>query len=401
VQTLLKALLLLFIATPLSANNLLDGKYSFIATIQEAHSHDTYKLKMHLSSLNNKITGDVDYYLDGCSGNITGKVLSNSKIELEEDIKKGSDICANGTYTFNLKYQLISKAKSYLLENKKHSVIINKYSFIPQINVWDYPTLHNEINVTKSELDDLEYQTYKPELLIEKSKKKQKLSKYFLENNTSVFIDGQCTEPLLAPTPKPFFDTQDKAKKYALAYCSVSFGCRVGVELARNKLDTAAKRFLASQSCTMLVRTYQQENTLLDETMFNLLDAVSYQGCGDSGDGFLGGVIQGGSCIMSTATRLARVGQYIECIDSKTEEFHNTYLDWKNEPSKRKNECDTHLKIVSDTPKLVEKYNQKLEIVQSKMNKKNLELQKLEQELQSKELFRQKQEELIKLLNTR
>ncbi len=399
-QTLFKVLLLLLIANNLSANNMLDGKYSFTATIQESNNN-TYKLKMSLTALNNQITGDVDYYQDGCSGTITGKILSDSKMELSENITKGSDICNNGTYIFDLKYQIISKAQSYLLENKKNSVTINKYKFTPKANVWDYVTLHNEINNTKSELEDLEYLTYRPELSIEKAQKNKKLSQYFLEHNTSVFKNGECTKPPLAPKPKPFFDTKEKSKKYALAYCSVSFGCRVGVELARDKLDTAAKRFLASQSCTLMVRTYQKENTLLDETMFNLLDAVSYEGCEDDGDGFLGGIMQGGSCFFSTATRLARVGQYIGCIDSKTEEFHNTYLDWKNEPSKKKNECETHLNIVTNTPKLVKKYNQKLEIVQSKTDKEKLALQKLEQKLQAQELLRQKQQEFIKLLEKR
>jgi hypothetical protein len=104
---------------------------------------------------------------------------------------------------------------------------------------------------------------------------------------------------------------------------------------------------------------------------------------------------------MSTATRLARVGQYIGCIESKTQEFHNSYLDWKDKPSKKQKECMAHLKNVTDTPKLVEKYNKQLEIIQAKMDKKSLELQNLEQELKAKELFRQKQEEFIKLLNTR
>ena len=131
-KTLLKALLLLLLVDNLSANNLLDGKYSFTATIQEANSNDTYKVKMHLSSLNNQITGDVDYYLDGCVGTLTGEVTSNNLLKISETISKGSDICENGTYTFELEYQIIFKAKSYLLENKENSVTINKYSFTPK-----------------------------------------------------------------------------------------------------------------------------------------------------------------------------------------------------------------------------------------------------------------------------
>ena len=398
-QTLLKALLLLLLVSNLSAHTLLDGKYNFTATIKEPSSNDSYKLNMHLTTLSNHITGEVDYPLDGCSGIITGKILTDSKIKLSEKITTGSDICDNGTYIFNLKYQLISNSKSYILEDKKNEVIINEYSFIPRDNVWSHSTLYDEINKTKAIIEDLEYQTYRPELSIEKAKKNKKISQYFLEHNTSVFKNGECTKPPLAPKPKPFFDTKEKSKKYALAYCSISFGCRVGVELARDKLDTAAKRFLASQSCTLMVRTYQKENTLLDETMFNLLDAVSYEGCEDDGDGFLGGIIQGGSCIMSGATRLARVGQYIGCINTKTEEFHHTYLDWKTKPTKKKNECETHLKIIGDTPKIIEKYTKKIETIQVKIDKEKLALQKLKQELQSRELLRQKQQEFIKSLS--
>jgi len=395
---LLKTFLLLLLASNLYASTLLDGSYNLEATVSESQSNESYKFKMHLDVLDYQITGTVDYYQDGCSGVVTGEVLSNNILKLSETITKGANICDNGSYTLALKYGLISKAKHYLLEDKQHSVTLNDYHFTPNKNVWDDSALLQKIHHTKIAIEELEYTLYRPQRLIEKALEKKALSQYFLDHNTTLFHNNQCTKPPLAPKPKPLFDTKEKAKKYALAYCSVSFGCRVGVELARHKLDTASKRFLASQSCSLMVMTYQKENTLLDETAFNLLDAVSYAGCQDSEDGFLSGVVQGGSCVMSAVTRLARVTQYVNCIDSKTASFHNSYLDWKNEPSKKQKECMVHLDIVNNTAKVIETYTDKISSIQHKISTKKRELAELENAVQNGLKLKKKQQDLLDTL---
>ena len=346
------------------------------------------------------ISGDIDYFNDNCSGTLSGKLLSDTKLELSETITKGSDICANGKHLFTLKNNIIYKANYYYLEGSKNTVIINKYSFTPKPNIWENIALKLKIERKNNDIKLLEDSLSEPKRLLEEAQEDKRQAQYLLDNNhTEVYKGGQCIElPLAEPKPEPFFDTQEKARNYALAYCSVSFGCRIGIELARDKLDTAAKRFLASQSCSLMVKNYIREGTLLDETMFNLLDAVSYEGCEEEGDGIFSGLIQGGSCIMSGATRLARVGQYINCIDYKTKEFHNTYLDWKNEPIKKKTACEKDLKVVKETPKIVAKYNDELHKIRDKITVKNKELEQLKRELKKVLLLRKKQSELIKEL---
>ncbi len=383
----------------LSANDMLDGDYKFRSTVKEANSNGQYSFRMNLNIKNNRITGNINYFNDNCSGTVSGKILSKTQLRLSETITKGADICDNGTYLYDLQYQIISKASHYILEDDKHSVIINQYTFTPEPKIWNNVILKDKISQIETDIGNLENQMIKPKELIKEAKKKKQQSQYYLDNNHSIYTDGQCIEPALeTPPPDPLFDTREKAKKYALAYCSVSFGCRVGVELARDKLDTAAKRFLASQSCTLMVRTYQKQNTLLDETMFNLLDAVSYAGCSNDSDDIFSALVQGGSCIMSGATRLARVGQYMNCIDYKTKEFHNTYLDWKNAPKKKKTACDEDLKIVNETPKIIAKYNEEINTIQDKISTKHKQLQQLKNKLDKISSFRKKQSALIKQL---
>ena len=394
----MKAWLLFTIGLNAYATDMLDGNYTFRATVQEANSGDKYPFKMNMRINNNHITGEVDYFNDGCLGALKGKILSDNSLRVDETITQGKDICANGSHIYNLKHQIISKATHYMLEESKNAVTINKYSFIAKQKSWDNIILKESIVQLKKSIESLRDDINTTKQLIAKSKQNLKKSKAYLENN-STLIDGECTKPLLAKKPEPFFDTEEKANKYALAYCSISFGCRVGVELARDKLDTAAKRFLASQSCTLLVRTYQEQNTLLDETMFNLLDAVSYAGCESESDGIFSALVQGGSCVMSTATRLARVGQYMNCIDYKTKEFHDTYLDWKYEPKRQKILCDTHLKVVNDTPNIVAKYHLEIKTIEDEIMLSNREIKQLKDQLKDVLLLRQKQTDLLNSLN--
>lgn len=379
---------------------MLDGNYSFRATVEEVNSDEKYPFTMNLSIENNIITGDVNYFNDGCLGNITGQILSSTQLKLFETITQGKSICDNGIYLYDLKYQIIFKANSYTLEKYTHHVTINSYTFIPKEKTWNNILLKEDINRTKANIETLENNITQIRTLIEETYKQESQSKRFLEHNSSAFIDGQCIEPPLAtPKPKPFFETKEKAKHYALAYCSVSFGCRVGVELARDKLDTGAKRFLASQGCSLLVRTYQEDNTLLDETMFNLLDAVSYAGCEDEADGIFSAILKGGSCVMSTATRLTRVGQYMHCIDYKTEEFHNSYLDWKDEPTKKKMQCDRHVKVVSETPKIIAKYHEEISMKKNKIDLMTNQLTKLNNDLKEVTALRVIQNKLMEKLH--
>ncbi len=377
---------------------MLDGKYEFRSTVKEANTNEKYPFRMNLNIENNHITGDIDYFNDNCSGTISGKALSETKLKLFEKIKEGSDICSNGVYLYDLKYQIISKANSYTLENIKHSVTINSYKFTPKPHTWDNIALKKYITHTKIDIEQLDNQIIKYREQIVKVDDNKSKSQLYLDNNTTFSIDGQCTKPPLAPKPTPLFDTQEKANNYALAYCSISFGCRVGVELAGDRLDTTTKRFLASQSCTLLVRDYVNRNTLVNETMFNLLDSVSYDTCNDETDDIFSAILKGGSCIMSGAVKLERINQYINCIEYKTEEFHNTYLDWKNEPEKKKMECDNNLKIVNETPKLIKREEEKIQKIQYEITIENIQLRQLKNVLTKVLLLRKKQSELIKQL---
>ncbi len=382
----------------LYAGDMLDGDYKFRSTVKESTTNEKYPFKMKLNIENDHITGDIDYYLDNCSGIIRGQILSAKELKLSETITKGKNICDNGTYLYSLKHQIISKSDSYTLENDRHRVIINQYSFSPEPYIWNNTALKNDISQIELDIEALENKISEIKDLIEKTENKKSQSQQYLDQNHTAFIDGQCVKLPLEPEPDPLFDTEEKANYYALAYCSVSFGCRVGVELAGDKLDTAAKRFLASQSCTLMVKSYQKQDSMLAETMFNLLDAASYAGCDEESDDIFSAVLQGGSCVMSAATRLARVGQYIGCIDYKTKEFYDSYLNWKNAPEKKKMDCDKDLKIVNETPKIVAKYNEEILIVKKQTDLKISQLQQVENELAEVVSLRKKQSQLMEQL---
>lgn len=350
------------------------------------------------------ISGEIDYFNDNCSGTLEGKIISNNELILYENITTGKDICANGKHFYSFKLHIINEANYYDLEDTKNQVVINSYKFTPKPNIWENISLKLVIEKKEKEIEVLKEKLEKPRLAIEQAKKEQSKAQYHLDHNhTGGYINAECIAPELAtPKPDPFYDTKEKAKHHALAYCSVSFGCRVGVELARNSLDTGSKRFLASQSCTLMVRNYQEEGTLLDETMFNLLDAVTYAGCNDdSSDGIFSGLVQGGSCIMSAATRLARVGQYMGCIDYKTQAFHNTYLDWKNEPQKKKTACEKDLKVMDETPKIILEQERKIKNIKNEIDIEKQKLKELKNELEKVLLLREKQSELIRQLQSK
>jgi uncharacterized protein YlxW (UPF0749 family) len=129
--------------------------------------------------------------------------------------------------------------------------------------------------------------------------------------------------------------------------------------------------------------------------MFNLLDAVSYEGCGSESEGILSAVFKGGSCLMSTATRLTRASQYINCISYKTKKFHNTYLDWKNEPQKKKDDCETSLKLVNDSPQIITEYKKEISKLSQKKKKYTEQLKTYKDELTKTNLLRKKQLKLI------
>ena len=391
--------LLFFMAYNLYAGDMIDGSYKFRSTVKESTSNETYSFKMNLYIDNNNITGDIDYPQYNCSGTISGQMLSNTKLKLSDNISEGKDICNNGTYLYHLEHQIISKASSYTLDGEKHNVIINKYDFTPNTEIWNNVILKKDINQTKIDIEELKNQMIEPRKLIEEAERKKDQAQYHLDNNHTNFIDGQCTIPPLAePKPDPFFDTEEKANHYALAYCSVPFSCKLGVELAKNNLKTKAKIFLASQSCTLLVKDFIRKGTLLDETMVNLLDSVSYEGCNDESNDIFSTILQGGSCVMSGAVKIVRIEKYLHCIRSKTKKFHNTYLDWKNKPTKEKVACEKDLKIVNETPKIVEKYNEEIINIKDKIVVKNKQLQQFKNGLTEVLLIRKKQSELIKQL---
>jgi hypothetical protein len=377
---------------------MLDGNYSFRSTVAESSSNQKYPFTLKLQIQDNLIKGNIDYFNDNCSGTVKGKILSNTQLQLSEIIIKGAELCDNGVHLFELKHNIISKAINYNLSSEKNNVVINKYDFTANKETWDNVLLKKKITDQETKIRKIQNKIDDKKELISKAKKKKQKAKNYLENNLSNYTNNICLRPPLAKKPKPFFDTEEKAQKHALAYCSVSFGCRVGIELAKNKLNTASKRFLASQGCTLLLKDYMGNNTLSEETMFNLLDAVSYEGCGSESEGILSAVFKGGSCLMSTATRLTRASQYVNCISYKTGKFHTTYLDWKNEPQKKKDDCDTNLKLVNNSPQIITEYKKEITKLSQTKKKYTEQLETYKDELKKTNLLRKKQLKLSKNL---
>lgn len=297
-----------------------------------------------------------------------------------------------------MKYQIIDNANSYTLEDSVHNVTINQYQFTPNPYTWNNKEIINEIDNLKRDISELNDEILRQEKLIGETKKSKNESQQYLQTDIETFTNGKCKRPPFHKPPEPLFDTKEKASHHALAYCSISFGCKVGVELAKGKLKTAPKIFLASQACTLLVSAYQDEDILLDETMFNLLDTVSYSGCNSESDDIFSGIIKGGSCVMSGAIKLMRVEQYLTCIDYKTQEFYNTFLDWKDEPKNRQKACEQHLKNVDNTPEILKEFQQNILSLRENIKTKTKQQQQLKNKLQEVLSLRDLQSQMIKQL---
>lgn len=326
-----------------------------------------------------------------------GELVSENELKLYETITKGSDVCANGQFSYELQDGIINQANYYRLENDKHKVEIDQYHFEADSFEWNNEIIHQSIANTRYEIRQFEKEIVKLETLIKESENNITQSKRYLETNAT-FNNGKCAKPELAPEPFPLYDTEEKASHYALAYCSVSFGCRVGVELAREKLNTGMKRFLASQTCSLMVLDYRANNTVLDETMFNLLDAVSYSGCSGESDDPFSALFQAGSCMMSGAIKVARVGQYMDCIAYKTDEFYNYYLDWKNAPEKAKILCENNINTIEKTPQKIVYYKGNITKFKKKIALKEKALNAILDELKNAKNLRENQSQLLKKL---
>lgn len=211
---------------------------------------------------------------------------------------------------------------------------------------------------------------------IDKAKNGLLRSKSYLSGNSDVFINGQCKRPSLGPQPRPYCESWDEAKEYALAYCSMSAGCNAVILAASDELDTFAKRFLASEACSRMVSELRDEGYFPDSsTAVNALEALSDTGCNNEDSGSFSTIIKVLGCVTSASIKLAKINSYINCTERKAKACYSSYTSWQNKPEKRQRECMINVKNIAiyknDIPKYEKWINVKLSSIQD--NKKKIE----------------------------
>lgn len=105
-----------------------------------------------------------------------------------------------------------------------------------------------------------------------------------------------------------------KAEQHALAYCSMSIGCDIVVELFGDKLDNMAKRFFASEACSRAVSELRNENYTPDQMALNAFDALVNAGCSSESEEFIKGV----SCVTKASLIGVKFIAFMECVERNT-----------------------------------------------------------------------------------
>ena len=208
----------------------------------------------------------------------------------------------------------------------------------------DIVKLNEQISDSENYLISTKNEEKQLEDNIDFSKKKIASSIRHLKSNPDVFVNLKCVTPSHKRKPEPFCNSQTKAKEFGLSYCSMSAGCDVALFVAGEKLDSFSKRFLASEACSRTIHELNRVGYTPDKIALNALEALSDTGCSDMNvDGIFTGLLWLTSCTMSYSIKMAKIMQYVNCVDRETENCYENYLNWRDEPSKRRNLCQKNV----------------------------------------------------------
>lgn len=220
--------------------------------------------------------------------------------------------------------------------------------------------INQKMQDSKAQISSLEKSLSESNENIANAKRILSESEQYLASNLDVFIDGQCVRPKSGRKPKPYCDSRKAAKEHALAYCSMSIGCDVAMVAMDEKLDSFAKRFLASEACSQMVSRFNNEGYSPDSTVINALEALSETGCSNKESGFWNTLGKIAGCVASASIKLQKIQSYFNCVNKSEDACYAKYKDWLNVPIDRQNACIAHLDNIKSQPNLILSYEQQV-----------------------------------------
>lgn len=198
----------------------------------------------------------------------------------------------------------------------------------------------------------------------------------------TIYFNKQCILPPHGSKPKPFCESRQDAREFALAYCAMPLGCDAAMALADNKLDSFSKRFLMSEACARSVAALQGEGYSADQTLVNALESATDSLCNDSG--FWAAV----GCLANGMVKISKAAAYLDCIDTSGDRCYRNAVNWKETPKRRQHVCMEHIdniekrsKEVAATQEIIQRSLKSLDEYQARVPSARAEIATLEKQL--------------------
>ena len=175
------------------------------------------------------------------------------------------------------------------------------------------------------------------------SQEKISEAKKSLNNNPDVYNGYSCITPHRGPEPKFSCHTQKESNEKALAGCAISYkGCDAVLAAFGDKLDDKSERFLASQTCKMLVAEMQGESRSAEAVVVD--GVTTYAKDRRKNGGFFGKFL---GCSWAISSEIHKFSVFSSCVENKSIACYKNYQDWFNGPTNRKNKCEENLATIN------------------------------------------------------
>lgn len=189
-----------------------------------------------------------------------------------------------------------------------------------------------------------------------KSKADLSSTELWLRENRDVYNGSSCITPARGMMPKFSCQTVDEAKQKSLAACAISYkGCDIALSSYKEKLDSEAKKFLASEACEQMLAEIQGEERRIGDTIIDGFGAVTKNLC-DSDNivvKFLG-------CTYYAATEITKFANFLDCTSKKRSQCLSNYSNWREGPEKKKAECDSKLSDITTYKRNISDFSEKI-----------------------------------------
>lgn len=187
----------------------------------------------------------------------------------------------------------------------------------------------------------LKQEVHQLESDISQSGRRLEAAKVYLRTNPNVYRDQQCVLPARGPQPSPQCTSMEEARDYALAVCAISYkGCDVALDAVGDKLNSASKKFLASQACEAALAEMQGERYTADRAVLGAMDAAATS-ASEKG-GFLGVL----GWIAKVSVEATKLDDFLKCSAQKTKTFYDRYDAWVNGPARKKTKCEAEVAAI-------------------------------------------------------